>query len=81
MWPFRKKETEVLTPGKCECGHTRSSHKNGKGRCKGCWAPDEETNYWTTCSCQIYIRRKDDGGGENNVPAPTPAELEKLFQM
>lgn len=81
MWPFTKKENEFLKPGKCECDHHRCAHKNGKGRCAGGWPPDQETDYWTGCSCQIYIPKKDDGGGENTVPTPTPAELEKLFQI
>lgn len=78
MWPFTKKENEFLKPGECECGHNRCSHKNGKGRCKGI---RQYETYWANCSCQIYIPKKDDGGDDDTVPAPTPAELEKMFQI
>lgn len=75
-------EREVLKPGNCECGHIRSIHKNGKGRCKGSFPPDEETDCWTGCSCQIYIKDDDDDNGDENLsPTPTPSELEKLFQQ
>lgn len=81
MWPFKKRENnpeQFLRPGLCECEHDRSAHVGGKGRCKGSFAPDEETDYWTGCSCQIYIR--DDEGGDDPIPeTPTPAELEKLY--
>lgn len=63
---------ENLTPGECECGHTRSTHKNGKSKCLGHWPPDEETDYWTDCSCQIYIR-------DDTPETPTSGELEKLY--
>jgi len=76
--PWRQKQLQHLRPGPCECEHDRSSHVNGTGRCKGMWAPDEETPEWNECSCQIYIR-DDDGGGDASPETPSPSELEELF--
>lgn len=54
---FRKRE---LTPGRCECGHIRSAHEKGKGRCT---CASNKEGY--VCACMIYIRA-----------APTQAEKE-----
>ena len=71
--------TEMLKPGICECEHDRCVHKNGRGKCCGHWPPDKETNYWTDCSCQLFIPEKDDDAADS-PETPSPSELEKLWQ-
>lgn len=76
-WIFPKLD---LTPGICECGHKRSSHKNGKWRCKGSFPPDKETPQWTGCSCQLFIL-DDDDDSDDEPETPTPSELEKIYNL
>lgn len=47
-WLRRILGLEELKPGKCQCGHLRCSHKDGKRQCV------VETQTWK-CACQIYI--------------------------
>jgi len=58
---------------------TPSVHKNGRGKCCGHWPPDKETNYWTDCSCQLFIPEKDDDAADS-PETPSPAELERLWK-
>lgn len=79
-WPWKKKEDEILKPGKCECDHNRSSHEKGKGKCHITFAADKEYPFGASCACQVYIRDKDEGGNSYDPGTPSPAELEKLYQ-
>ncbi len=78
---FWNRPKEILKPGLCECGHSRCVHKKGKGRCKGEFAPDNDTPFWTDCSCVVYIKDDDDDGYDGYQPTPSPAELEKLYEL
>lgn len=80
-WPWnRSTESTPLTPGICECSHSRCVHDKGKGRCRAGFPPDEETPEWTNCACQIYIKDEDDDDGDNE-PTPSPEELEKMVGL
>jgi hypothetical protein len=80
MWPFKKKsKPEIfLKPGTCVCSHGRQNHQQGKGPCAT--AIQYEPGKWATCACQVYIPKPDDDTPPVD-PAPTPAELEKLYQL
>lgn len=69
-----------MKPGKCECGHLRSSHVGGKSACTLAWPPNEEWPTGSHCSCQVFIPYKDSDGGEGEPETPSPEELERLFQ-
>ena len=60
-----------LTPGKCECGHRRCDHKEGKRNCT------VSTNPGYVCACEIYIPKKDDSADDGLTPSP--ADLERLY--
>ena len=86
MW--WKKDTppsvSALTPGECECGHSRCCHKDGKGRCGVGYAPnseDNETNHWLQCACQIFILDDDNDDDDESDPVnPEIDELEKIYK-
>jgi hypothetical protein len=43
---------EPLEPGRCECGHRRSSHDKGRGVCL-------VTHTDRECACCVYIKASD----------------------
>lgn len=78
----RRKAVEFLKPGRCECGHGRSVHVRGKGRCREEFPPDQEWPDGAACACQIYIPDDDDqGGDEDDGKTPSPDELKKLLSL
>jgi hypothetical protein len=89
MW-WRKPEPkpEFLKPGICQCGHIRSAHSDGVGKCH-CDVTDKcsdqqksrlEHGQFFACACQIYIPKRDDGGGDA-PDAPDPEKDEELEEL
>jgi hypothetical protein len=84
-WPWSKKQLE---PGKCQCGHERSYHHEGRGRCyvdMSDSASDEEKErfphaFWS-CACQVYIPDKDDNDGDDKPHTPVDPEVNALEKM
>lgn len=81
---------EVLAPGMCECGHWRCNHIEGRYRCVvdlTATAPqtlrDQFPRSIYNCACQIFILRKDGGGGNGpTVPDdPEVIELKKIAEL
>jgi hypothetical protein len=68
-----------LTPGYCECGHPRCSHRKGKGACAGHFPPCEEHKDWRTCACLLFIEDEDEGD-DDRTETPSPTDLERMFQ-
>ena len=82
-WTWSKKSEEFLTPGLCECGHNRSSHRDGKGACTVFKRMSEILNCPFTCACQIYIPIQNDDGsdGPDYPPSEEVKELENLYKL
>jgi hypothetical protein len=80
-WFWQKKPEVFLTPGTCQCSHDRCHHIDGKGKCRVEYPPCEDhPKEWISCACQVYIR-DDRNGGEQVDPTPSPADLEKIYQL
>ena len=78
-------EENFLFPGTCQCSHIRSLHQDGLGACHAAFPPDEETDYWTECACQIYIPDKGGDVGNNDdsssPPDPVVIELNRMASL
>jgi hypothetical protein len=68
-----------LTPGWCECGHIRSIHVAGRGKCTKGYPKSDEWPNGAICACKIFIL-DDDDDDEDEPETPTPSELERLYQ-
>lgn len=79
-WKQDEPQPAELKPGCCECTHQRCCHERGKGRCHAIEPEWVEKGF--ICACQIFIPKKDDGGGDApQVPVdPELAELRKMLQ-
>jgi len=84
----RPSKPESLLPGKCECGHSRCCHIDGKGACRVAICRDDDDkplpqSEWAICACQIYIRDDDDdsGDGPDTPIDPEVAELERINKL
>lgn len=83
-WPWSKKSEEFLTPGQCECGHTRNCHVDGEGPCRVGFPIDTEKTRWSQCACQIYIPKHDNNDGDNAsdyLSSEEVKELENLYKL
>lgn len=70
-----------LLPGKCECGHIRSSHVDGIGKCSVSYPISVEWPDGASCACRIFIRDEDNDDDDDGDPElPSPAELERMYQ-
>ena len=67
-----------LTSEICQCEHWRCGHVKGEGYCVFEYPP-EELGRRTMCGCQVFIPKKDDGD-HSDSEAPSPSELERLYQ-
>jgi hypothetical protein len=46
-----------MVGGKCECGHTRSVHRNGTGPCSCLHSQNGKIISSYMCACNLYIRQ------------------------
>ena len=67
-----------LTSEICQCEHWRCAHVRGEGHCVFEY-PQEKEDFLTVCGCQVFIPKKR--GPSDDLPeAPSPSELERLYQ-
>lgn len=65
---WNRPQKVLLVPGECECGHLRSSHTAGKGKCN--IRMRTENQGMAKCACTVYIK--------NSKMADSPATVFRL---